>query len=117
LQLPVSDWYIESKWRKAWNPVLPAGPFMIWWIIITVSGRCQPYSHSLSTGGTIVQDYITYALNTNLHPRIWSANSLNIYSWWLQRSNGAITASFADETATCPSPHLPSREQAILNGG
>ena len=55
------------------------------------------YSHTLSTGlgdaGPLVADYITYSLNTNVHPRIWSANAASVYQWWLARSNAQISVS------------------------
>jgi hypothetical protein len=55
------------------------------------------YSHTLSTGfggaGPLVPDYITYSLNTNLHPRVWSANGASVYQWWLARSNAQISIS------------------------
>ena len=38
---------------------------------------------------------MTYSLNTNLHPRIWSANAVGVYQWWLQRSNAQISVSYA----------------------
>ena len=57
------------------------------------------YSHTLSTGlgdaGQLVPDYITYSLNTNLHPRIWSANAVSVYQWWLQRSNAQTSVTYA----------------------
>ena len=39
-----------------------------------------------SSKGQLVPDYITYSLNTNRHPRLWSANAISIYQWWLARS-------------------------------
>src|ERR1051326_8299218 len=55
------------------------------------------YSHTLSTGlgagGQLAIEYLTYGLNTNLHPRLWpTANAVNVYQWWLARSNAQITA-------------------------
>src|SRR5258706_13362369 len=55
------------------------------------------YSHTLSTGegdaGQLVPQYITYSMDTNLHPRLWSANAIGVYQWWLQRSNAQVTVS------------------------
>ena len=31
-------------------------------------------------------------MNTNLHPRLWSANAIGIYNWWVQRSNCVVRA-------------------------
>ena len=55
------------------------------------------YGHSSSAGnagGARLQEmeYLTYAMNSQLHPRLWAANSQDIYAWWLQRSNVQITA-------------------------
>ena len=95
LQLPVSDWYIQSQVAQGMESGHAGGTIHdLVDFYYNLGGVINLYSHSLSTGGTFVQDYITYSLNTNLHPRIWSANSLSIYSWWLQRSNAQITASF-----------------------
>jgi hypothetical protein len=96
LQLPVSDWYILSQVAQGMESGHADGTIHdLVDYYYNLGALINLYSHSLSTGGTFVQDYITYALNTNLHPRIWSANSLSIYSWWLQRSNAQITASYA----------------------
>jgi hypothetical protein len=55
------------------------------------------YSHILSTGvgaaGSLASEYVTYCLNTNLHPRVWSANAVGIYEWWVQRSNVQFSVS------------------------
>ena len=40
-------------------------------------------------------DYISYSLNTNFHPRIWSANAASIYTWWLARSNAQVNFNFS----------------------
>ena len=53
----------------------------------------------LSTGqggaGALTPEYITYSMNTNLHPRLWPANAGAIYGWWLQRSNAQVSATFS----------------------
>ncbi len=58
------------------------------------------YSHTLSQGvgpaGSLASDYVTYAMTTNRFPRLWSANAIKIYNWWLQRSNVQVTASYAN---------------------
>ncbi len=95
LQLPVSDWYIQSQVAQSMENGFAGGPVHdLVDYYYTFGALINLYTHNLSTGGTLVQDYITYALNSNLHPRIWSANALGIYSWWVQRSNAQITASF-----------------------
>ena len=96
LQLPVSDWYIQSQVAQSMENGFAGGPVHdLVDYYYNLGALINLYTHNLSTGGTLVQDYLTYALNTNLHPRVWSANALGIYSWWLERSNAQITASFA----------------------
>ncbi len=96
LQLPVSDWYIQTQVAQSMENGHAGGTVHdLVDYYYNLGGLINLYTHNLSTGGTLVQDYLTYALNTNLHPRIWSANALGIYSWWLERSNAQITASFA----------------------
>jgi hypothetical protein len=96
LQLPVSDWYIQTQVAQSMENGFAGGPVHdLVDYYYNLGALINLYTHNLSTGGTLVQDYLTYALNTNLHPRVWSANALGIYSWWLQRSNAQITASFA----------------------
>ena len=55
------------------------------------------YSHTLSTGlgraGPRATEYVTYSMDTNRFPRLWSANAIKIYNWWQQRSNVQMTAS------------------------
>jgi hypothetical protein len=62
------------------------------------------YSHTLSTGlgtaGPLTIEYLQYGVNTNIHPRLWSANTIDIYNWWLQRSNAAILVSYFATNAT-----------------
>src|SRR5262249_46316331 len=57
------------------------------------------YSHTLSTGegdaGQLVPDYITYCMNTNLHPRLWSANGISVYQWWFARSNAQVSVNYS----------------------
>jgi len=49
------------------------------------------YSHSLSFGlgraGNQAKEYVLYGMNTNRFPRLWAANAIKLYEWWLQRSN------------------------------
>ncbi len=62
-----------------------------------LGGLINFYSHTLSTGlgpaGSVATEYVSYGLNTNLFPRLWSANAISIYNWWLQRSNAQISVS------------------------
>jgi hypothetical protein len=102
---PVSDWFVGglvAQSLEPWHPpgvqnsaTLHAGIDFYY----NLGALINFYSHTLSTGlgdaGPLVPDYLTYSLNTNLHPRIWSANAASIYQWWLARSNAQITVSCA----------------------
>ena len=100
LSEPVSDWYISTNVAQALEPWRP--PFTHSTLTVhqavdyyyDLGALINIYSHTLSTGlgdaGQLTPDYITYSLNTNLHPRLWSANAVGVYKWWLQRSNAQI---------------------------
>jgi hypothetical protein len=56
------------------------------------------YSHSMSDGtlgnaAAQTRENVLYSMNTNRFPRLWSANAIKIYEWWVQRSNVQITVS------------------------
>jgi Bacterial Ig domain len=99
LSLPVSDWYIGNTIGQAMevghttNSVHALVDFYY-----GLGGLINLYCHTLTTGnggaGLLPLEYISYCLNTNLHPRLWSANSIGIYNWWLQRSNAQISVSY-----------------------
>jgi hypothetical protein len=96
LQLPVSDWYIGFQVAQSMDSGHTGGTIHdLVDYYYGLGALINLYSHDLSSGLGVVPDYITYTLNTNLHPRVWSANARGIYSWWLQRSNAQITATFA----------------------
>jgi hypothetical protein len=96
LQLPVSDWYIGSQVAQSMNNGHTGGTIHdLVDYYYGLGALINLYSHDLSTGRGLVSEYITYTLNINLHPRVWPANAREIYSWWLQRSNAQISASFA----------------------
>jgi hypothetical protein len=102
---PVSDWFVGGLVAQSLEPWHPPGVQTSQTLHSAVDfyyglgGLINFYSHTLSTGlgdaGQLVPDYITYSLNTNLHPRIWSANAASVYQWWLARSNAQITFSCA----------------------
>jgi VCBS repeat-containing protein len=101
---PVSDWFVGGLVAQSLEPWHPPGVHTSQTMhdavdfYYNLGGLVNVYSHTLSTGfgdaGQLVPDYITYSLNTNFHPRIWSANSLEVYQWWLQRSNAQITVTY-----------------------
>jgi len=98
LSQPLSDWFVGSQ-------ALQVGQSLEFHDISTIragidyfyslGGLINFYSHTLSTGfgpaGSVATEYVTYALNTNRFPRLWSANAISIYNWWLQRSNVQIS--------------------------
>src|SRR5262249_50694486 len=98
---PVSDWFVGGLVAQSLEPWHSPGVQTSQTLHSAIDfyyglgALINFYSHTLSTGlgdaGQLVPDYITYSLNTNLHPRIWSANAANVYQWWLARSNAQIT--------------------------
>lgn len=98
---PVSDWFVGGLVAQSLEPWHPPGVQTSQTLHSAIDfyyglgALVNFYSHSLATGlgdaGALVPDYITYSLNTNLHPRIWSANTASVYQWWLARSNAQIT--------------------------
>ena len=100
---PVSDWFVGGLVAQSLEPWHPPGVHTRQTLhdgvdfYYNLGALLNFYSHTLSTGlgdaGSLPLDYITYSLNTNLHPRLWSANAASVYHWWLQRSNAQISAS------------------------
>ncbi len=98
ISAPVSDWYpggqvsliAQSLDYHTTNSMRAAVD-----AFYNLGGLINIYSH-VGSGGTgvlarIASDYITYSMNTNLHPRLWSANAIGIYDWWSARSNLQMT--------------------------
>ena len=99
LSIPVSDWYVDNTVAQAMeaghtSASIHAGVDYYY----NLGGLVNFYSHTLSTGlgaaGGLVLDYITYSMNTNLHPRLWAANSIGVYNWWLRRSNALMSVTY-----------------------
>ena len=107
---PVSDWFIGGLVAQSVEPwhapavhntrtLHDAVDFYY-----NLGALINIYSHTLSTGlgdgGQLAVEYLTYGVNTNLHPRLWTAaNAVNVYQWWLARSNAQITATYATNGA------------------
>jgi hypothetical protein len=99
VSLPPSDWFIGSTIGQAMevnhttNSVHALVDFYY-----GLGGLINLYSHTLSTGlggaGQLALEYVLYSMNTNLHPRLWSANSIGLYNWWLQRSNAQVIVNY-----------------------
>jgi hypothetical protein len=105
LSEPVSDWFVGGLVAQSLEPWHPPGVYDSTSLHSAVDfyyklgALINIYSHTLSTGlgdaGALVADYITYSLNTNTHPRVWSANAVGVYQWWLQRSNAQMNVSYS----------------------
>lgn len=98
LQQPPSDWFVGSAISHSTEAshtigTLRAGIDFYY----NLGALVNFYSHTLSTGlgpaGSRATEYVTYSMNTNRFPRLWSANAIKIYDWWLQRSNMQISVS------------------------
>src|ERR1700722_1605571 len=100
---PVSDWFVGGLVAQSLEPWHPPGVHTTNTLQAAVDyyyslgALINLYSHTLSTGegdaGQLVPEYITYSMNTNLHPRLWSANAISVYQWWLTRSNAQVSVS------------------------
>ncbi len=105
LSEPVCDWYISTNIAQDLEPWHPPMVFTTLTshqavdYYYNIGALINLYSHTLSTGlgdaGQLTPDYVTYCANTNIHPRLWAANGVGIYQWWLQRSNAQVTTTFA----------------------
>jgi uncharacterized repeat protein (TIGR02543 family) len=103
LSEPVSDWFVGGLVAQSLEPWHPPGVHTETTMrnavdfYYNLGALVNLYSHTLSTGegdsGQLVPDYITYSMDTNLHPRLWSANAVSVYNWWVQRSTAQISAS------------------------
>jgi hypothetical protein len=113
LSQPVSDWYINGMVAQSMEPWHPPAVHTSQTVhdavdyYYNLGALINIYSHQLSTGlladGSpspgnaylLVPDYINYCVNSNLHPKIWSANAVLVYQWWLQRSNAQISVNYS----------------------
>jgi hypothetical protein len=105
LSEPVSDWFVGglvAQSLEPWHyPGVQTSQTMHDGVdfYYGLGALINFYSHTLSTGlgdaGQLVPDYITYSLNTNIHPRLWSANAASVYQWWVARSNAQVSFTFA----------------------
>jgi uncharacterized membrane protein YqaE (UPF0057 family) len=101
---PVSDWFIGGLVGQSLEPWHAPGIETTNTLHAAIDffygfgGLINFYSHTLSTGfgpaGDIATEYVNYSVNTNLHPRLWGANGVLIYQWWLQRSNATVSSSY-----------------------
>jgi len=98
LSQPLSDWFVGSQALQVAQSLeyhntstVRAGIDYFY----SLGGLINFYSHTLTTGmgpaGSVATEYATYGLNTNRFPRLWSANAVSIYNWWVQRSNVQVS--------------------------
>ena len=103
---PVSEWFVNTDLAQSmeWHPGTNTTHALVDFYY-NMGALINLYSHTLSTGegqsGGLAPDYITYSLNPNFHPRLWSANAIGIYQWWLQRSNVQISVSYSTNGSLC----------------
>jgi len=99
ISVPVSDWYVGNTIGHSLEAGHSSGTvhaavdfYYNLGLLINL------YSHTLTTGlgpaGALTSDYVTYSANTNLHPRLWPVNAVDLYNWWLARSNAQVTVSY-----------------------
>ena len=105
LSEPVSDWFVGGMVAQSLEPWHPPGVHTTNTMHDAVDfyyglgALINLYSHTLSTGqgdaGQLVPDYISYCLNTNLHPRLWAANAIDVYQWWTRRSQAKLNLNYS----------------------
>lgn len=103
LSQPVSDWFVGGAIAQSLEPWRPpsihssatmrAGVDFYY----ALGGLVNFYSHTMATGlgdaGQLMPEFIAYCANTNIHPRMWSANALSVYDWWVRRSTAQVGVS------------------------
>src|SRR5207244_957038 len=99
LTLPVSDWFVGSRIGQSMEFHTAGTVHELVDFYYGLGALINLYSHSSSDGsagqaGGVASEYVKYTMNTNLHPRLWSANAASVYAWWLQRSNAQVSASY-----------------------
>ena len=90
ITLPPSDWFIGSQIAQSMETgqtIFSVQQDVDYFY--SLGALINIYGHSSSAGnagfaGPQYLEYVTYSMNSSLHPRLWAANSQDIYSWWLQ---------------------------------
>jgi hypothetical protein len=91
LSLPVSEWFVGNtvaQSMEAGHTITTERALVDFYY--GAGALINIYGHHLDPGD-IHGDYVSYSMDTNLHPRLWPANAVSLYNWWLQRSNAQIT--------------------------
>jgi hypothetical protein len=99
VSLPVSDWYVGNTVAQSLEAGHSSGSMHAMVdFYYGLGALINLYSHTMSTGlgqaGNLQTDYVTYSANTSLHPRLWPVNAIDLYNWWLARSNAQIAVSY-----------------------
>jgi hypothetical protein len=97
VSLPVSDWYVGSEVAQSMeaghtvDSMKAAVDFYY-----SLGALINLYSHSSSAGagaaGPLEGQYVIYSMTK---PRLWAANAVGVYSWWLARSNAQVIPSYS----------------------
>ena len=104
ITLPTSDWYLSQWYYEGWHVAdsIDAGHVdgsiqdlvdFYYGMGALINLDCHTLVTDAGSAGWLPRGYLTYSLLSGLHPRLWSANSASIYSWWMQRGNAQVTAS------------------------
>jgi hypothetical protein len=98
LSLPVSDWFINSEVAQSMEVGHDSSTIQeLVDFYYNLGALINLYCHSSSDGsgpdGSLPTGYVTYSLSK---PRVWSANTIGIYNWWLTRTNVQITPTFTN---------------------
>jgi hypothetical protein len=95
ISLPVSDWFVNgtvAQSMEAGHTIATERALVDYYY--GLGALINLYGHHLNTND-LHGDYVAYGLNTNLHPRLWPANAISLYNWWLSRSNVQVLLSSA----------------------
>jgi len=100
LQQPPSDWFVGADISHSMESAhtvttIRAGVDFYYGIGALINFYSHSLSHGVGNAGAQAMEYVTYSMNTNRFPRLWPANAIKIYNWWLQRSNVQISVSHA----------------------
>jgi hypothetical protein len=99
VSIPVSDWFVGNTVAQSLEAGhTTASVHAAIDFYYGLGALINLYSHTLSSGvgpsGALETESVIYSANTNLHPRLWAANSIGLYNWWLARSNAQTIPTF-----------------------
>ena len=132
LSEPTSEWFVNrtvAQSLEAWPPP-DIHSFVTMHSAVDfyygLGALVNLYSHTLATGlgeaGYLTPDYILYCANTNIHPRMWSANASSVYQWWLERSAAQVIAAYTNSGGECVTtiaiagPHTNTAVEVLVPG-